>query len=93
MKFTCEIVQDLGTYYANLFVDNKQIMELPEYVDYKTLAKAIRQETGICIPKRKDMLFEKIQRKYYAMIDNTQVRSDCRVTLAEIKAGYKPDWA
>ena len=90
-KWTCEVIRDFdGSYCANMAIDGEIIDGLPEYVDYNTLKLAISTKTGIEILKFKDMLFEKLQRKSYAFIDNTQPRSDCRVPLAERLNGYKP---
>jgi len=93
-RWTCEIVKDFnGVYYANMFIEGQKVENLPEYVDYNTLKAAIRQETGVEILKCKDMIFEKSGRKYYAFLDNTQTRPDCRVTLKERLNGYKPDFS
>lgn len=90
-KWICEVAQDFdGRYYANMTIQEKRVEGLPEYVDYKTLQKSILQKTGIVILKRKDMIFEKYGRKRYALLDNTQTRNDCRVTLWERMNGYKP---
>lgn len=95
-KFTCEVVQDFdGTYYANMYVDNIYIEGLPEYVDYNTLKEAIKNKTGVQILKRKDMIFERLGRKKYALIDATQYRgegTDCRVRVEELIKGWKPCW-
>lgn len=50
----------------------------------------IRRMTGIEILKHKNMIFEGSGRKRYALIDNTQTRNDCRVTLQERINGWKP---
>jgi transcription initiation factor IIE alpha subunit len=94
-KWTCEVVRDFDrTYYANMYVDGNMVKDLPEYVDYKTLKEAIKQKTGIEILKCKDMIFEKYGRKYYAFIDATQTRKDCRVTFEEKFNGiYRPDFS
>ena len=90
-RWICEVVRDFdGTYYANMTIEGKSVDGLPEYVDYKTLKEAIKNKTGIEILKCKDMIFEKFGRKYYALIDATQTRSDCRVTFEERLHGYKP---
>lgn len=93
-KWTCEVVQNIdGSYYANLTIDNKHVDGLPEYVDYNTLYNAIRLKTGICILRRKNMIFERFGRKKYAFIDCTQVRKDCRVKLSEfLDKTYQPKW-
>ena len=95
-KFFVEIVQDMdGTYYANMIVAGTPVRGLPEHVDYNTLREAIRSQTGIEILKRRDMQFQQSGRKKYAYIDATQYRGegkDCRVTLDEMRAGWKPDF-
>ena len=92
-KWFIEIVQDFnGTYYANMIKDGKRVEGLPEYVDYSTLRKAIEMKTGIQILKRKDLILQQSGVKKFAYIDNTRERSDCRVTLGEIRRGYRPDF-
>lgn len=92
-KFTCEVVKEFdGTYYANLILNGELVKGLPEYVSYKELAQAIKEKTGIVILKCKDMIFERCGRKYYAFIDATQSRNDCRVKLEERLNGYKPNF-
>ena len=82
-KWTCEVVQDFdGSYYANMYVNGKHI-DLPQYVDYTTLRNAIKERTGIEILLRKDMIFERMGRKKYALLDATQERADVRVTFRE----------
>lgn len=90
-KFTCEIVRDFdGTYYANVCVDGKMVEGLPEHVNYNTLKDAIRRKANVEILKCKDMIWEKVGRKHYALIDATQTRNDCRVTRAEVYDGWEP---
>ena len=90
-KWTCEVVRDFdGSYYANMCIGGNIVNDLPEYVNYKTLKEVIKQKTGIEILKCKDMIFEKHGRKYYAFLDATQTRTDCRVTFTERLNGYKP---
>ncbi|MBQ8319509.1 MAG: hypothetical protein IJX81_01355 [Clostridia bacterium] len=94
MKWTCEIVQDGGVYYANLTIDGTLFRGLPEYIGYNQLKRAIRMKTGIEILNHNKLTFEKYGRKKYAFIDNTQTRDDCRVALWELLGGYyKPNWA
>ena len=88
-----EMVQDYnGTYYANMTLGGKKVEGLPEHVDYNTLKDAIRQKTGVCILNRNEMIFQQSGKKKYAFIDATQPRKDCRVTLEEIRNGWKPDF-
>lgn len=95
-KFFIEVVQDFdGTYYANMVLNGCPVRGLPENVDYNTLREGIRQKTGVEILKRKDMKFQQFGRKNYAYIDATQYRGegkDCRVTLDEMRSGWKPDF-
>lgn len=96
-KWICTIVQDSdGKYYASMDIDNIQVTELPEHVDYNTLKEAIRNKTGIEILKKKDMIFERLSDfEKIATIDATQYRGDgkdCRVTLKERINGWKPCW-
>lgn len=103
-RWFLEMVQDFdGSYYANLYIEGQFVEDLPEYVDYRTLRAAIFDKTGIGIPNRKDMIFERFGRKKYAHIDatggNPEWRSkagnheyDCRITFADIDNGFAPDW-
>lgn len=94
--WTCTIIQKEGKYSAILLIENVEVEGLPSEVDYRTLREAIRAKTGIHILKRKDMIFEKLSDfEKIATIDATQRRwggKDCRVRLAERKAGWKPKW-
>ena len=96
-KFFIEVVQDLdGTYYANMIVGGRPVVGLPRNVDYNTLREEIRRLTGVEILKHKDMRFQQAGRKKYAYIDATQYRGegkDCRVTLDEMRAGWRPDFS
>ena len=93
-KWFLEIVQDFdGRYYCNLTIDGELVKGLPKYVDYKTLAFAIRKETGICIVQRKSLIFRRYGRKRYAYIDATQALDrGCIVTLDEVRKGHKPNF-
>lgn len=96
-RWTCTIIQntETGKYRVADFQINgkKVIVTFPEfsyyrYVDLRTLIKI---KTGIDILKRKDMIFEKLSDfEKIATIDATQIREDCRVTMAERKAGWQP---
>lgn len=89
--FFLEVVQDFdGSYYANMLLGGKRVEGLPEHVNYNELRDAIRQKTGVVILQRKDMKFQQSGRKKFAYIDATQERKDCRVTLDEMKQGWKP---
>lgn len=90
-KWFLEVVQDFdGSYCANLTVNAMPVKGLPEYVDYNTLRNAIKEKTGIEILNKKDMLFQQNGRKSYAYFDATQERKDGRVTLDEMKQGWRP---
>lgn len=70
MKFYCEIVKDFNNvYYANLYIDEELITDLPEYVSYSTLRKAIKDKTGVKIPFAKEIKFEKVGRKQYGYFE------------------------
>lgn len=93
-KWTCRVIQDTnGKYHADLRIAGCMTEGLPSGVDYNTLREAIRQKTGIEILKRGQMIFERYNGKSYAMIDATQARDDCRVTIEEILSGWKPDFS
>ena len=70
MKWHCEIVMDFdGRYYANLYVDDKKIEDLPYYVNYRILRKAIKEKTGIEIVNQRELIFIKFGRKRYALLN------------------------
>jgi hypothetical protein len=97
-KWACTIVKEFeGTYYARMCIDGKEVEDLPEGVNYKTLKEAIKNKTGITILKHKEMIFEKLSdTEKIATIDATQYRGigkDCRVTLKERIEGWKPNFA
>jgi hypothetical protein len=93
-KWFCEIIQDFdGSYYCNLSISGNLIDGIPEYVDYRTLSEGIRKRTGICIPKKKSLIFQQEGRKKYAFIDATQfLETGCVITLTQMKAGHQPDF-
>ena len=84
------IMSRYGTYYANMYINGEFVKGLPEYVKYNTLRSAIRSQTGIDIPMKMDMNFEWLKGKKYAFLDATQPRADFRVSLAEIRSGWRP---
>lgn len=95
--WTCTIIQntETGKYrVANFIVNGKDITEnfrLPYDFNYKGLITFVRKETGICLLKRKEMIFEQLSDfEKIATLDTTQERIDCRVTIAERKAGWQP---
>lgn len=93
MKWTATVIQKDGKYRAIMTIGGKEVDGLPSDVDYRTLREAIKSKTGVEILKRKDMIFEKLSDfEKIATIDVTQVRKDCRVTVAERKNGWKPCW-
>jgi hypothetical protein len=74
-------------------IEGRNIYDLEENVDYRTLKKSIEDKTGIRILQCKDMIFEKLSNtEKVATIDCTQSREDCRVTMEELKNGWKPAW-
>lgn len=90
-KWFLEVVQEQnGTYSANMIMGGKPVEGLPSGVDYNTLRDAIRNKTAVVILNRKDMIFQRSGRRSFAFIDNTQERKDCRVTLDEMRLGWKP---
>lgn len=71
MKFQCEIVKELdNSYYANVGIDGYCLeQDLPEYVGFSTLRKAIKNATGVTIPFVKEIKFEKAGRKQYGYFE------------------------
>lgn len=66
-NYVCEVVRDFdGTYYANISVDGTRVSGLPEYVNYRTLKKAIKEQCELELPPVKDLEFQRIGRKFYA---------------------------
>ena len=70
MKFACEVINDNGKYYANMTIGGYTVEGLPKYVSYNELRNTIKKRTGILMPKRNDMIFEKLGSKYHAIITN-----------------------
>lgn len=63
-----ELVEDFDkTYYANVNIDGKSYLELPEYVSYNVLKKAIKEKIGIHIQRKPE--FEKYGKKSYAHLE------------------------
>lgn len=105
MKFYLEVVQSFdSTYYANMTMggndsDGKYhkpelVKGLPEYVSYNELREAIRRKTGVEIPLRKQLVFQRFGRKRYAYVDATQpLPNGCIVTLDQVIAGHRPCFA
>lgn len=96
-KWCLTVIKDAyGKYYAHMQIGGIAVKDLPEHVDYKTLATAIREKTGIEILKQKEMLWERLSdTEKIATLDATQYRgegTDCRVSLAERIAGWKPNF-
>lgn len=74
-EYFIEIVRDrLGDYYANVTIDGELIRGLPEFVNFITLRKAIKEKTGIEIPYCKDLIFVRSFGKSYAHIENGVVK-------------------
>ena len=100
MKFFLEVVQDQGgKYYANMTMGGGAVKpfavkRLPRSVDYRTLAEGIKKRTGVEIPKRKHLSFERFGGKRYAYVDATQpLEKGSVVTLWQVLAGHRPDFA
>lgn len=92
-RWTCTVIQQGGKYRAIMEVNGKNVPDLPEDVDYRTLIREIRAKTGIQLLQRKNMIFERLSDfEKIATIDNTQTREDCRVTISERINGWKPCW-
>lgn len=105
MKFFIEIVQDFdGTYCANMTVGGTDsdgfyrephtVLEIPEYTDYKTLRQNVRSITGIEMPRRNQLRFQKFGRNKYAYIDATRSNPTGDILSPEdIPVGYRPDFS
>lgn len=94
-RWVCKIIKNSDNkYHADMQIEGRNIYDLEENVDYKTLSKSIFNKTGIQILKCKDMIFEKLSNtEKVATIDCTQYRNgDCRVTMKELINGWKPAW-
>ena len=94
-RWHCEVVKKNGKYSANMFIGGNRVEGLPEEVDYTTLYNAIRQKTGICILKHKDMIWFTVDGVVRAIIDCTQHKpnTDCRVTASEYRNNWKPNYS
>lgn len=105
-RWFLELVREFdGSYYANMVIEGQWVKNLPKYVNYNTLREAIRCETGISIPLKKNMIFERHGRKRIAYVDatggNTKWRKrinarelgyDCRITSKDFRNGFTPDF-
>lgn len=94
-RWCCTVVRDAeGKYYARMEIEGVEVRDLPEHVDYKTLSAAILKKTGVSILKHEDMLWERLSdTEKIATIDASQNRGedkDCRVSVADRIAGWKP---
>lgn len=94
-RWCCTVVRDAeGKYYARMEIEGVEVRDLPEHVAYKTLSAAILDKTGVHILKHKDMLWERLSdTEKIATIDASQYRGegkDCRVSVADRIAGWKP---
>lgn len=90
-KWYCSVIRDVnGIYSADLCVNGRFVSGIYTWSSYKDLRNDIKSKTGIEIPKRNQMIFEEFRGKKYALIDASQVRSDCRVTLEERINGWFP---
>lgn len=70
-KIDVEIVRDFdGTYYANVSKNGELVDDLPEYVNYRTLKKAIRDKINFQILPMKALKFERFGRKEFAYFNN-----------------------
>lgn len=93
-RWVCKIIKNSDNkYYADMQIEGRNIYDLAENVDYRTLKKSIEDKTGIRILQCKSMNFEKLSNtEKVATIDCTQSREDCRVTVKELTNGWKPAW-
>ena len=92
MKWAGTFIQntETGKYYCTLNTENG-FVDFWDEADWITLSHDIEVITGIRVLKRKDMKFEKLSEfSKIATIDATQTRSDCRVSLSEIRNGWRP---
>ena len=65
--YRVEIVKDHdGSYYANVTINGKMVGGLPEYVPYRKLKAAIKENCGIELPSLSTLDFHCIGRKKYA---------------------------
>jgi len=83
---------ETGKYHCTINTENAGFIDFWDEYDWISLCNEIRISTGICMLKRKDMHFEKLSDfERIATIDATQTRDDCRVSLDEIRQGWKPN--
>lgn len=80
-----------GVWCAEMYIDNEEI-DLPPCSSYTELRNVVKKQTGIELLKKNQMKFESHNGYQYALIDNTQPRNDCRVTIDERLQGWKPNW-
>ena len=93
MKWAMTMIYDTSShkYHASVNTE-KGIVDFWDDVNYNTLKKAIEDTTGIVIPDRKRMKFEKLSEfTKIATVDNTGAKiGDYRVSLEDIRNGWKP---
>ena len=93
MKWCMTMIYDCSShkYHASVNTE-KGIVDFWDDVDYNTLKKAIEDTTGIVIPDRKRMKFEKLSEfTKIATVDNTGAKvGDYRVSLEDIRNGWRP---
>ena len=83
---------ETGKYHCSINTENCGVIDFWDEYDWNSLALAVEMTTGIRILKRKDMHFEKISEfaKIATLDASGAKKGDCRVSLEEIRQGWKP---
>ena len=90
-KWYCNIHKNGSRWYASMYID-KEYIKIQPCTSYTNLRREVKYRTGIELPPKNCIKFESHNGYKYALIDNTQPREDCRVTIDERLQGWKPNW-
>lgn len=92
-KWAMTVIYNCDTRKYNATMNTeKGFIDFWEDMDYNTLKKAVYDITGVQILNRNRMIFEKLSDfEKIATIDASGGKiGDCRVTLNDIKMGWRP---
>ena len=92
-KWFCIIIKKDNKYSLNMGVYGENIDDEPINVKYNDLKKYMENKLGFKFLNCKDLIFTKISDfEKMAIIDVTRNREDSRVSIKEMKNGWKPSW-
>ena len=64
------ITEKAGIYNANVWVDGVKVTDMPKDLNFKIMREAIRFETGLEIPHKEFLRFNKVEDKHICHINN-----------------------